>query len=246
MKLFLTSSMGGSYRDNGVRVPCALDSSNGFDDMLRRCWPEVPKLLIISSDPDNAEMNDSFKAIYNQAFKLTGLSLNKIEVCDCRNESKLEGMLKEYNIVILAGGHVPTENCFFTRIKLKELIQGFHGIVIGISAGTMNCAETVYAQPELEGEAINPEYKRYIPGLGLTKINVFPHFQDLRGLTLDGLSVLEDISFSDSYVCPIYALNDGSYIFSENGFEMLYGEAYLISNGCIKQICENGKSIIIK
>jgi dipeptidase E len=238
--------MGGSYRENGIRVPCALDSSNGFVDILRGCWPEVPKLLIISSDPDNAEMNDSFKAIYNEAFKLTGLPLNKIEVCDSRNEIRLGGLLKEYNIVILAGGHVPTENGFFTRIKLKELLKGFDGIVIGISAGTMNCAELVYAQPELDGEALDPEYKRYIPGLGLTDINVFPHFQDLREITLDGLRILEDISFQDSYISPIYALNDGSYIFSENGSEVLYGEAYLISNGSMKQLCENGSSLALK
>jgi hypothetical protein len=110
----------------------------------------------------------------------------------------------------------------------------------------MNCADIVYAQPELEGEALDPEYKRYIPGLGLIKINVFPHFQDLRELTLDGLRILEDISFTDSYTRPIYALNDGSYILSENGTEVLYGEAYLISKGSIRQICENGKSLVLQ
>ncbi len=25
MKLFLTSSIGGSYKENGIRIPCALD-----------------------------------------------------------------------------------------------------------------------------------------------------------------------------------------------------------------------------
>lgn len=246
MTLFLSSSIGASNRDeNGERVPCALDSSNCFIDNMKKRWPEQPRCLIISSDPDNTQMNDSFKDIYNEAFKLTGLPLDKIEVCDGRNENEISGLLRSNNIVILAGGHVPTENSFFTRIKLNELLKDYKGIVIGISAGTMNCAGLVYAQPELEGEALDPEYKRYIPGLGLTKINVFPHFQDLRELTLDGMRILEDISFQDSYTSPIYALNDGSYILSENGTEVLYGEAYLISKGSIRQICENGQSLVL-
>ncbi len=247
MTLFLTSSIGASIRDeNGERLPCALDSSNSFVDNLKQRWPEHPNCLIISSDPDNTQMNDFFKDIYNEAFKLTGLPLSSIEVCDSRNENKISGLLRSNNIVILAGGHVPTENSFFMRIRLNELIKDYKGIVIGISAGTMNCADIVYAQPELEGEALDPEYKRYIPGLGLIKINVFPHFQDLRELTLDGLRILEDISFTDSYTRPIYALNDGSYILSENGTEVLYGEAYLISKGSIRQICENGKSLVLQ
>jgi len=31
----------------------------------------------------------------------------------------------------------------------------------------MNCADTVYAQPEEPGEAVDPDYQRFIPGLGL-------------------------------------------------------------------------------
>ena len=37
----------------------------------------------------------------------------------------------------------------------------------------MNCAETVYAQPELEGESMDPEYQRFLPGFGITKLIQF-------------------------------------------------------------------------
>jgi hypothetical protein len=99
------------------------DGSNNFITMLKAHWPEVPKCLIISSEPDNEEMNDSFLSIYEKAFRLTGLCIDKMNVCDRRNESSLAGMLREYNIVILAGGHVPTQNRFLTRLKLKELLK---------------------------------------------------------------------------------------------------------------------------
>lgn len=36
MKLFLTSSISGSYIENGVRKPCPLDDSNQFVDNLKK------------------------------------------------------------------------------------------------------------------------------------------------------------------------------------------------------------------
>ena len=45
--------------------------------------------------------------------------------------------LLNYDVILLAGGHVPTQNCYFKEIDLKEKIKDFQGIVIGISAGSM-------------------------------------------------------------------------------------------------------------
>ena len=42
-----------------------------------------------------------------------------------------------------------------------------------------------------------------------------------------------------------YALEDGSYFIIENNTITLFGAAYLIKDGMIKQICEKDKSIII-
>lgn len=74
-------------------------------------------------------------------------------------------------------GHVPTQNQFFKNINLREIIRNSKALILGGSAGSMNSAEIVYAQPELEGESINPNYKKYIQGLGLTNISILPHFQ---------------------------------------------------------------------
>lgn len=245
MKLFLTSSIRDNYEDNGIRIPCTLDESNNFLKNLRKYWPTNPKCLIISSDPENEEINDCFKEIFEQAFKMSNFELDKIDICDRRNEDKLSNMIYDYNILLFSGGHVPTQNEFFKRIHLKELMKDYEGIAIGISAGTMNCADVVYAQPELDGEAINPKYKRYLEGLNLTKINILPHFQYLKDLTLDGLRILEDISLKDSKSRPFYALVDGAYVLVDENKSTLYGEAYLIKNGIITQVCENDKSIEI-
>ena len=121
----------------------------------------------------------------------------------------------------------------------------FHGIVVAWSAGSMNCADTVYAGPELEGEAIDPLYERWITGLGLTDINIFPHFQSLKDDYLDGLRLIEDITYADSVGHEILAMNDGSYILLEDGKTTLYGEAYMIKDCQKWQMCKDGESISI-
>lgn len=243
MKLFLTSSTGGCHYENDSWKPCALDGSNHFLENLKANWPDAAKCLMMSSDPENIKMNDLFASLTEEAFKISKLPLSAFDVCDSRNENEIADIIYAYDVLILAGGHVPTQNRFFAKLNLCKLIKAFEGIVIGISAGTMNCADVVYAQPELDGEAADPEYKRYLEGLHLMKISVLPHFQEIKEQNLDGLRLLEDISFPDSKTKPIYALNDGSYIIIDNNSSTLYGEAYLIKDGILTQICESDKSI---
>lgn len=88
---------------------------------------------------------------------------------------------------------------------------------MGISAGSMNCADMVYAQPELEGEAADPSYERFIVGLGLTERNILPHYQMVKDYTLDGLRLMEEITYPDSAGREFYALEDGSYILCADG-----------------------------
>ena len=145
-------------------------------------------------------------------------------------------MSGEYDGIILGGGHVPTQKQFFDEIHLREKLEGFDGIVMGISAGTMNSAELVYSTPELEGEAINPEYQRFLQGLGLTDIMVIPHIQKARYDVIDGLRLIEDIVVPDSKERVFWALPDGSYILQKDGKEVLYGEAIRIANGNIRSI----------
>ncbi len=105
----------------------------------------------------------------------------------------------------------------------------------------MNCAETVYAGPELPGEAIDPNYRRWISGLGITEINIFPHFEEMKDEMLDGMRLIEDITYSDSMGHEMIALNNGSYIVTDNDTETLYGDAYSIKDGVQKQICQYGE-----
>lgn len=119
-------------------------------------------------------------------------------------------------------------------------MKSFAGVVIAWSAGSMNSAETVYAHVELPGEAVDPDYKRFLPGLALTKTMILPHYQLIRNDVLDGLRIFEDVAYPDSHGRRFYCLTDGSYLYIHDGVEELYGEAYLIENGEIRQISDSG------
>ena len=244
MTLFLTSHIGGSVRKDGQRIPSSLITDNDLVDNLKARWPEQAKVLFIASDPNDTKKAESYRNAFLYAFPFHGMLIETYAVCDCRNEGVADH-LSEFDVIILSGGHVPTQSIFFQKIRLKENLGSYNGLVIGISAGTMNCAEVVYAHPELVGEAVDPEYQRFIPGLGLTKRMILPHYQKIKDDKLDDLRVFEDIAYPDSYGHEFYALNDGSYIISENGVESLYGEAYRIKDGQISMICRNSESVVL-
>ena len=244
MTVFLTSHIGGSVRKDGQRIPSSLLTDNNLVNNLKNRWPERAKVLFIAANPNDIEKSESYRNAFLYAFPFHDMAIETYAVCDCRNENIVEQLL-DFDVIILSGGHVPTQNIFFQNIGLKEKLDSYNGIVIGISAGTMNCAEIVYAHPEREGEAIDPKYQRFIPGLGLTKRMVLPHYQTIKDDVLDDLRVFEDIAYPDSYDREFYALNDGSYIISESGIETLYGEAYRIRDGQISMICKNNESCML-
>lgn len=244
MKAMLTSSLGGSIKVNGTRVPSVLIQHNGLLDGLKSIWIQDARVLIICANPDNHEKNDGVYACLKEAFPMSGLSISSIDQCDDRNPNSIDS-LENIDVLILAGGHVPTQNKFMKQLRLKERLLDYKGIVVAWSAGSMNCADVVYAGPELEGEAVDPLYERWITGLGITDINIFPHFQSLRDDYLDGLRLIEDITFDDSVGHEIIALNDGSYIMIDNGKTTLYGEAYMIKDRQLTQICKDGECICL-
>ena len=240
MILFLTSSPCSNDVPAGVSLPCVLDRSNGFVRRLRRVFPQGGNLLVIAAAPEAIEGNDEMPKPFWDVFHHHGLHAGDAAVLDARNAQDAPALVGMSDFIILSGGHVPTENAFFESIRLRELLEGYRGVVMGISAGTMNCAQTVYAQPELEGESVDPDYERFIPGLGLTHINVLPHYQQVKDNILDGRRLYEDITCADSFGHPFFALVDGSYIYIEDGRAELFGEAYLILDGRIRPWCVRG------
>ena len=238
MIYFLTSS-------SCVAGSPALNPANGFVDELQKALPSPCRALFIASDPDNPEHTYRFYNDMPGSFAEIGIPFTQADVLIRENQERCAELLANADLVLLCGGHVPTQNRFFQDIGLREKFQGWDGVLMGVSAGSMNAAGVVYAQPEEPGEAVDPDYQRFLTGLGLTKIMLLPHYQKVKDSTLDGMRLYEDITYADSMGRRFYVLVDGSYILGRDGREELRGEAYRIENGVLTQIGREGDVLLL-
>lgn len=67
MVAILTSSLGGSYKVNGKRIPTCLQNENGLLDQIKKYWKPMSKVLIISAGPNDFIRNH--KVIFDYLFK---------------------------------------------------------------------------------------------------------------------------------------------------------------------------------
>lgn len=238
MNLFITSS---PYVDGADRA--YLNRENGFVDRLREVLPENPRALFVASDPDSHGLTCQFGADTVSAFAMAGMPFSAYAVLDGQNADDAAALVAESDFIIFAGGHVPTQNAFLREMGLREILEGFDGTIMGISAGSMNLADTVYVQPEEEGEGIDPDFEHFAPGLGVTDINILPHYQKVKDNILDGLRLFEDITYADSEDNTFFALPDGSYFFQNEEGLYLCGEGYMLRDGELIPISRSGDCI---
>lgn len=237
MKLFLTSS---PFAENADRA--RLSNENHFIDRIREALPPFPRCLFVCSSPQRHDLTCWFGGDVFTAFREAGICFSSFTILDGENAERAGELVANSDFVVLAGGHVPTQNAFFQDIRLRELLEGYDGVVMGISAGSMNCAEYVYAQPEEEGET-NPDYQRWLPGLNLTAVNILPHYQKVKDAVLDGKRLFEDITYGDSFGNAFFAIPDGSYFYQDEQVLLLCGEGCRIADGILEQLTINGEEL---
>ena len=240
MILYLTSSPCIIGADSAL-----LNPQNGFLDHLKADIHPGCKCLYIASSPDDPAANRRFGGDMFSAFAEAGMLFREMRILQRDTMQDAKALVDWSDLIILAGGHVPTQNAFFAECGLRQLLKSYRGVVMGISAGSMNCADEVYAQPEMPGETLDPGYRRFVPGLGLTNLQILPHYQQVKNDILDGKRLYEDITFADSCGHRFLVLPDGSYVCVRNGISMLHGEAYLLRNSKMRKICTDGQSVML-
>lgn len=243
MKCILTSYIDLWDKDEyGNRFSKNFGNQNKILDNIKKNVKKYESFLFVASDEYNSEVTDIYANLTFESFDKT-LPFKNYFILDSRTENIADELIQKADLIFLCGGHVPTQNKFF-NINLKEKIKNTDALIIGGSAGAMNMANIVYCPPELEGEAIDSSFKKEYIGLGLTNINVFPHYDEIKDDIVDGVHVFNDIVLPDSYKYTIYAINNGSYILIDDK-NYIYGEAYLVKDGKIEKINDNDKIITI-
>ncbi len=243
--LILTSCLDLYNKDeNKNRIPHKIVNNNGIVDILKNKIKKFDNFLFVASVEDNPEATDKYASVTIDSFRLT-LPFKNYNILDGRTAHIAKELVENADFIFLCGGHVPTQNQFFNNINLRKLIKNTNAVVLGGSAGTMNCAETVYCPPELEGESLDPKFNRHLPGLNLTELNILPHYDKRFNETLDGKAYWNEIVLPDSNQTKMLVLTDASFVVQENGTQTLYGEAYIFENGTITKVCENNQKINI-
>ena len=241
MTLFLTGSptrFGEDHftEDNGflAAVKAELAKVTGPD--------RLPRVLLVSAAPDDKSFTASVKKGMSACIHRSGIRTAEIVMLERRNAAEASALVAKADWIIMCGGHVPTQNRFIHEIGLKKLLQGFEGVIMGCSAGSMNCAENVYSHPELTGESVDPQYPRWLKGLGLTDINLVPHYEQVRYMQLDGQRLFEDVIFPESWGHRFYTFRDGGYVICRNGRSELRGEAWEITQGGMRHLCNENQT----
>ncbi len=214
---------------------------NGFLATVKAELPERPRLLMVSAAPDDRAFTDSVLEGMTTCITNSGIRTQWTVMLDRRNAAQAKALVESADWIVLCGGHVPTQNRFLHEIRLGELLRSFDGLVMGCSAGSMNCAGMVYSHPEMPGEASDPRYSRWLTGLGLTDIQIIPHYHQVRNAVIDGRRLFEDIAFPDSWRHSFYTFPDGGYILQKDGRRTLHGTAWEISNGGMRPVCSENQ-----
>ena len=227
----------------------AFTEDNGFLAEVKASLAAVtgpgrsPRVLLVSAAPDDKGFSASVKKGMSDCIHASGIKTSAIVMLDRHNAAQAPELVRQADWVVLCGGHVPTQNKFIHEIGLRELLQGYKGVVMGCSAGSMNCAGEVYSHPENPGEAVDPHYQRWLKGLGLTDIQLVPHLEQVRYAQVDGLRLFEDIAFPDSWGHRFYTFPDGGYVIQKEGKPAeLRGEAFEITRGAMRRVSEENKS----
>ncbi len=237
MVVFITGS---PFIDGAERA--LLNPDNQLLDRLYAVLPQNPRVLFVASNPDDHAGTCRFGADVFCAFAEADIPFSKYTVLDAANAQSAKKLVHSSDFIIFAGGHVPTQNAFLNAIRMRQLLSDYDGVVMGISAGSMNLADTVYVQPEEPGES-SPDFVRFAPGLGLTEYQILPHYQKVKDNILDGLRLYEDITFADSMGNSFIVLPDGSYIYQDEEEHTLLGEGYRLKNGIMELLCVDGETL---
>ena len=229
----LASDIATYFKDeNGERHSIKIENTNNIITNIKKNSPHKNKIVIVANNPDTHEINDSWAKIRFQSLKLSGFKFKEQILLDNRNAKNAKEIIGNASLIILMGGKIMCQMKFLKKIGLKKLLNNFNGVVIGLSAGTMNMCKNVLNFPEENADLGQPLVTK---GFGFLDEFILLHFNGVSyPYQYDGIDVIKDYALPFSYKRDILAIPDGSYIYIGGGNKpTIYGDAYIIRKGMI-------------
>ena len=240
MKLFLTSSLANPVSTVEGDVYSKINNKNQLLRNLQNALQATQRFVYIASSPSDYDANDLYSAATLETFRKSGLAFETLTLLDNRYKGDIAEAVLHSDLIFLAGGQVDEQMAYFERLGLQEILSKYSGVVVGMSAGSMNCSELVVCAPEEERQIGRiMKWK----GLGLTSLILEPHFLPSVSTPLD-LKLREALlKLSKTYA--FCALCDDSYVYIDDDTTTVYGEAYTVFEGEVTLICKHGGSRVV-
>lgn len=209
---------------------CILTSMfpNGFHaqaaEVFRQKINKRNKFAFVASEFEKMhEKTDNYFHIFLDMFEGIGIHFEEAYVVDGRmSAEEVQRAVSEADVVWLSGGDTPTQFGYFQKYGLDKVLSAHDGVIIGMSAGSINMAKTAICTLSCG------HYKQEIyKGLGCVDISVEPHF--FREKVSDEL-----LALSEKYT--IYGLCDDGLIVCSGETVEFYGEVYRISCGNVEKM----------
>lgn len=201
-----------------------IDKEKGFYksviDYLKKDIKNNSVISFISCYFDNYEKNDLYHNNMIKNFSNIGINFKETYLIDGRlDKEKTRKIINKSDVIYIIGGNPYIEMENIKSYNLIDTLREFNGIVIGVSAGSMNmCNNVCY----IDEENNIKEYE----GIGLIDINIAPH------LDFNNIDYLKEI-FRVSKIRKTIALPNESFIRIANKNIQIIGEHYIVENETI-------------
>ena len=170
----LASDFGNYEKVNGEKITHPMSNENGLVDQLKKNLKRTNKAVFVSSDINSTpERADDYAKMFFDSLKMVGITFSEYLIIDGRNYDKSSEYIEGADLVFLCGGDTYDQHKLFSKMNLKKILSNYSGVILGQSAGALNMAVDVFNSPE-EKEESEPVF---FEGLGLTTINIEPHFE---------------------------------------------------------------------
>lgn len=221
--LFLTS--GPSFYKDGKHGLIS-DRVNNKDLIveLKRELKGYSNIVFVCSNPDDYETTEMYASLITKSLSLSGIKFDMGDIIDSRNWLFSKSLITNADLVVLMGGDTLTQMQFFNDIELSDKLKKCKGIILGISAGSVNMAKNAYCSKDKYNETT------YYKGLSLTSLNIEPHFDT------NDKKRIKEVLIEDSKKQPFVALDDDSFIIVKGNTGKIFGNAYYFKDGDYKKI----------
>lgn len=193
---------------------------NGFPGDFRSLLNAYIKtgmnLVFVASEFEHIhERTDWYCNHFLDMFSDSGIKFDSVDVIDSRmSMESAQNKVRDADVVWLSGGDTPTQFSYLKSFGLIPCIREHKGVVIGMSAGSINMTKTAICTTTCEHD----ELKIY-EAIGLVEFSVEPHYNE-NNLTDELLELSE--------THPLYGICDNAAIICTEDSTLYIGDVFLI------------------